>query len=276
MAREKHWSAFGPILLISDGGIEGEVEISDTCGLFVKQEIILKSSAVQIVSLEIKRVISKTQLKVGPKGKNIDTFTDITTLLVADGAAISGMEQARSIVPPTIIEQSTYAGDPIVAVRTHAVDCYGDPYKVDNPLPVQLSDGSINIGVVEANIEVHTTHLDDSPEPGRIHDSMRIGDGTAIAKVDPQNKSFSVNRYEKILPLLTNAKWLELVDYEEVTTNFAGDVATLSYLKGGNIVANAIFTFVDDFNWGFKLESYINDDGGDQLLDDDDTPLFID
>jgi len=82
--------------------------------------------------------------------------------------------------------------------------------------------------------------------------------------------------YEKFLSLLSNANWLQLVNYEEVQTSFSGNVATLNYLEGGDVIAKLIFTYVSDTDWGYKLESYINDDNGDILLDDDDTPLFLD
>jgi len=167
----------------------------------------------------------------------------------------------------------------------------GTPVKVEDDgstnvnCEVDAADGdSIMVVGTEDGTPTGTQHTIKTEPDGTISrtdldrsiDNVAIGDETTIAKVDPQNKSFSMNRYEKILPLLTNAKWLELINFEEVTTFFSGDIATISYLEGGSVVAKAIFTFVDDYNWGFKLESYINDDNGDELLDDDGSFLLLD
>lgn len=136
MAREKHWPLTGPFPFTSNGGSEGEIEVNDTCGLYTKQQIILKSSTTQRVDLEIKRVLSSTKLKVGPRGHGIDKFTNITSFLVVDGAAIHAPEQSFGKIPPTVIEQSEWMHEPINAKRTADIDCYGDQYTRINPKPV--------------------------------------------------------------------------------------------------------------------------------------------
>lgn len=62
----------------------------------------------------------------------------------------------------------------------------GLPNAPDNPIYVQLSDGSINIGTVNANIEVQLS--DQSPDP----DVVRIGNGTNQLKVNADG-SIDVN-----------------------------------------------------------------------------------
>lgn len=65
----------------------------------------------------------------------------------------------------------------------------GNPYGPDNPLSVQLSDGSVNIGTVNAELEVQLTHLDNDPDAGDVHDSIRIGDGVEELAINADNEA---------------------------------------------------------------------------------------
>ncbi len=184
-------------------------------------------------------------------------------------------QQVRSINKITEHEHE----DNLDAKRVTWVDKDGNPglgTTPSNPIHAQLSDGSINIGTVNAELEVQLSHIDDDPDSGDVHDSVRIGDGTTEAKIDPLNRSFSTNRYEKLLGLLANANWMKLGDFEEIVPIFAGNVATLEYKQDGAIIGRAICTFVTDSDWNIELERYINESNGDQLLDDDDSFLFLD
>ncbi len=58
-------------------------------------------------------------------------------------------------------------------------------YSADKPLFVQLSDGSIEIGTVNAELEVQLSHQDDVPDTGDIADSVQIGDGTDTLEINP-------------------------------------------------------------------------------------------
>ncbi len=53
----------------------------------------------------------------------------------------------------------------------------GSPVTALNPVPVVLSSSS--------SIAVQTTHLDNSPNPGDVHDSMRLGDGVGELTLTP-------------------------------------------------------------------------------------------
>ena len=55
----------------------------------------------------------------------------------------------------------------------------------DNPIHVQLSDGSINVGTVNAELEVQLSHKDNDPDNGDVHDSVRIGDGQNEVTMTP-------------------------------------------------------------------------------------------
>ncbi len=274
---EKRLVAVPPQSFTADGGADGIITIADTRPFKVKQEVILTANTLpNLDDVEVKRVISPTQLAVGPKKGNIDTRTDVSAYTVALSGAISANEQKRPSIPLEESTRAVYEEEPTVAWRSMLVDKFGREYRPDNPFPVQLSDGSINIGTVNAELEVQLSHKDDYLHPGDIHDSVRIGDGVTEVKVDPQNQSLSTNRYEKLLALLANANWMKLADFDAIVPVFAGDVATLEYKQNGAIIGRAICTFVTDSDWDIVLQRYINDDDGSILLDDDGSYLFLD
>lgn len=61
-----------------------------------------------------------------------------------------------------------------------------------NPLYVQLSDGSISIETLNANLAVQLTAKDNDPKSGDVHDSVRLGDGTNEVGVN-NDGSINVN-----------------------------------------------------------------------------------
>jgi hypothetical protein len=140
MAIEKSWEQFGPVLITADGGSEGQIQIADTCGLYVKQRVILTSDAgIGTQKIEIKRITSSTTIEVGLVGQNIRHRLDVSAFLVADNAQIRADEQPKTNLQPDDFLHAIYAHEPIVAVRTIMTDCYGDFYTKDNPLPVEAT-----------------------------------------------------------------------------------------------------------------------------------------
>lgn len=105
-----------------------------------------------------------------------------------------------------------------------------------------------------------------------------------VHQVDWLGRSFSrenpvpvqVSDYEKLFPLLTNANWMNLADFEAVNPVFSGDTATLEYKQDGATIGRGIFRYVNDEDWDLTLEKYINDADGSIIQDDDDTDLFLD
>lgn len=275
MAIEKKWEAIPPRLFTFNGGTKGEIVIASTIDFKVKQKVIIKGSTLPGEQLEVKRVISEMVMLVGPVG-SINARADISAYTLALGSTVEALEQDRANIPYQEHENAVYAEEPIVAKRQILVDRLGRYFSVDNPIPVQLSDGSINIGTVNAELETQLSHRDNYPDPGDVADSVRLGDGVTEAKIDPQNRSLSVNRYEKLLPILANANFLKLGDFEAVDPIFAGDLTTLEYKQNGAIIARAYITFATDANWSMILESYINDENGDILEDDDGSELLLD
>lgn len=109
-----------------DGTNVGVVKVTDA-GKFVVGHIVTLSSDTQSnIDLKIKEIIDIFTIVVGPIGKRIDCTSDISTYLVADNAAISAREQARTSVPEEQIERLTYDEEPIIARRVRIVDRFGN------------------------------------------------------------------------------------------------------------------------------------------------------
>jgi hypothetical protein len=182
---EKRFRAVSPQPFISNGLANGQLQIADSTLFKVKQKIILSANTLPNLELEVKRIIDINTIFVGPREGPIDDRTDISAYTTALSAAIFANEQERPKVPEQAVERITYEEEPTVARRTFLVDKLGDGYTTQNPLPVQLSDGSINIGTVNAELETQLSHQDNYPDPGDIHDSVRIGDGVEQLAINP-------------------------------------------------------------------------------------------
>jgi hypothetical protein len=169
---------------------------------------------------------------VGPISSPIEAFSNISSYTVAGGAMVYLPEQRRTSIPWEEQERATYEEEPTVARRTFLVDELGDGYRKDNPLPVQLSDGSINIGTVNAELEVFLTHLDNYPNLGEIHDSVRIGDGTEEIAVNPDG---SIN--VKIASLFPGTP-LIYVQASTITNTAETTIATFSTAVANAFIAS--------------------------------------
>lgn len=176
---EKKRKGVAQRLFTSNGNANGVITVSDPTDLFVKQEIILKSNTQAPQAVEIKRFITNNSFYVGPKGP-ISARSNLSLYTVADAASFSAPEQDRPGIKPEEINRATYMEEPITAVRTFSVDENGNPYTLQNPLPVRI-DGDINIE--NANINVKLSHIEG---PNNIPaDSIRLGDGVNEAKITP-------------------------------------------------------------------------------------------
>lgn len=99
------------------------------------------------------------------------------------------------------IEQREHEDD-AAARRIVNVDKDGNFISETNPLFVRLSDGSISIGTVNAELEVQLSHKDNTPDPGDVADSVRIGDGVDELAIEPDG-SINVNIVTSAAPGLT-------------------------------------------------------------------------
>lgn len=150
MALEKRLKAIPAQLFTADGTTDGLITlVSDACRFKVKQQVFLSGSTLpNLDQIEVKRVISDTQLYVGPKGGNIDSRVNISAYTLALGATITANEQLRPSIPQEELIRAMYEEEPTVAQRSILVDRCGDDYDEDNPLPIAF-DGTISIGAVE-------------------------------------------------------------------------------------------------------------------------------
>lgn len=149
MALEKRLYAIPAQLFTANGTTDGLITLaSGACRFKVKQEVFLSANTLpNLDCIEVKRVISDTQLYVGPKGGNIDARIDISAYTTALTARISANEQKRPSIPNEEIVRAVYEEEPTVATRVVMVDKCGDKYGPDNPLPIAF-DGTIQVGNV--------------------------------------------------------------------------------------------------------------------------------
>lgn len=184
---EKMWPfiLIGPITV----SVNGVVTCTSTKGLRLKQIVTFDKPGIGPKDFEIKRVISTTDFLVGDPSKSIGVISQPTEY---NGGLAAINEQERNTIGDGYVIRNVYESDPVLALRTILVDEFGNFYNTQNPLAIQLSDGSINIETVNANLAVFLTHLDNFPVVGDVFDSIRIGDGVDLLAIEP-NGSINVN-----------------------------------------------------------------------------------
>ncbi len=143
---EKKRKGVSSRLFTANGDANGRVTVADARDFFVKQKVHIKSNALpEPKQFEIKRFVSNNSFKIGPIGDSINAFADISAYLVTDNASISASEQDRPGIKPDEIRRATYMEEPISAIRSFAVDEYGNSYNKDNPLPVSAELDSVQL-----------------------------------------------------------------------------------------------------------------------------------
>lgn len=142
---ERKW----PTVILSPISISNHiVTVSSTCSLHSKQVVVLSKTGLESKEFEIKRILSDTQLHVGPKDSG--RMQEYSNPVEFDGGTLSMHEQNRNPMSSEIVLRAVYAEEQIVALRTIGVDKWGQYWDIDNPLPVSIS--GINIGDINADI----------------------------------------------------------------------------------------------------------------------------
>lgn len=136
---EKRFPAVSPQSFTANGSTAGVVTITDTSPFKVKQKVHLAANTLGGQELEVKRVLSATQLVVGPSGGSITAYTDVSAYTTALSATISANEQLRPAIPADEYNRASYDEEPTVAQRTILVDKLGKRYDDNYPLPVNAS-----------------------------------------------------------------------------------------------------------------------------------------
>lgn len=170
---EKRFPAVVPQSFTADGSPNGVVTIADTRLFKVKQHVkIAGTSLPTLSSIEVKEVLSITQMVVGPVSGSILTTTDVSQYTLAASSYIYCPDaQKRPNITADDFERAVYEEEPVVAKRVILVDDLGDKYNQNNPLPVAF-DGTVSIG------NVRITADDNDPMAGDIHSSVRVSNGT--------------------------------------------------------------------------------------------------
>jgi hypothetical protein len=140
MAVEKKWLAVTATPLTANGTSLGIVTIADTAGFKVKGTAFLAANTLPVIQVQVQRVISPTQMIVGPIGSTPapNNFTDVSAYTVALNATIGFPEQDKNNIPDKDHYIAVYEGDPTVADRVIPVDQYGQKYTRANTFPVNI------------------------------------------------------------------------------------------------------------------------------------------
>jgi hypothetical protein len=91
------------------------------------------------LSLEVKKVISPTQLMVGPVGAKMTDRQNLSQYTLDKNPTIRAEEQDRPGIPTEQHERAVYAEEPILAKRTIAVDEFGNYYNDQNLFSVNVA-----------------------------------------------------------------------------------------------------------------------------------------
>jgi hypothetical protein len=142
MALERNLSSVPPVLLTATGSTNGVVQVTDTAGFYVKQQVQLQGVTAPKQTFEIKRVVDSVTLWVGKVGASMDHNVDVSAYTIADGAFIFAEEQLKAAISKEVKSQASYEQEPLNAWRTKSIDQYGNGYDADNPLPVNIFPAS--------------------------------------------------------------------------------------------------------------------------------------
>ena len=184
---EKRYLEIPPTALVADGTVDGEIVIENTYCFKVGQCVLFKQGATYLKA-KIQRVLSQTSYVVINVDDPVVTKNKLDMSAFLIGATVELREFRRPIIDILEIQRQVYEEEPTVAIRTHQVDWLGRSYDTKNPMPVSLSDGAIEIGTVNAELEVQLSHLNNVPDVGDVADSVRIGGSQYEAEVTDTNR----------------------------------------------------------------------------------------
>jgi hypothetical protein len=164
MAIETLWNTVVPQLFTADGTALGVVTVASTAGFKVKQQVIVSMPTLPDLTLQCKRVVSSTQLIVGPIptqiGQSMLTVrTNISAYTVAGGAFIYAEEQPKNKIKVQDINEAVYEQEPTVALRSVLVDQFGSFYGsvVDiNGVNRLAVDAAVTISGVTVDLDAFT------------------------------------------------------------------------------------------------------------------------
>lgn len=239
---------------------------------------------------------------------------DLQAYTVALGAYIFAEEQDKATLRPDDILQAVYRQEPGTTIGVEIDDQYGnaiDSVRDSNGINRLAVDGQFHAEVdVQVDVDVDgyydpTTNPDPdniglightrSEDTDQTDQVQRITAKRGTTDTDTVSQDVSIhdhngNRFdignplpvtgsfEKFFELISASNWMKLANYDEIVPTYsAGNtILTLAYKEDGVTIGEAVITYTSLTGWTMKLNRYINDDDGSQLLDDDNTPLNLD
>lgn len=147
-----------------------------------------------------------------------------------------------------------------------------------NPATEEKQGEIINqLELVNDELDTHTIQLQQvNDDLNSQFDETQVKQDTQISQLTEANSSLNDIELRSLIPLLANANWMKLGNFDNITPSIVGDTLSLSYLEAGANIGKADIRYTSNIDWEIKLERYINDTNGDILLDDDNTPLTLD
>jgi len=202
MPSERNLSAVAPIQFAANGGTEGQITLTTTLGLFVKQNVILQAPLLPPLNVQIKYVISNTQILVGAPGQNLQHRVDVSAYTLAAGSFLFAWAQPKSTLPMEERLYASYIQEPSNSWRVTPVDSFGNSIDSTNPLPVAF-DGTIQIG------DVHI--LGSAPENNTLNVNPD-GSINVIVESIPSTNSTVVSTYNQVTSVAIGAT-VQIVSY---------------------------------------------------------------
>ena len=242
MAIERLWEEIPARAFTANGQANGLVTLESTIQFRTNQKVKITSTGQPDKVLVVKRVVSSTQMFLGPDDKNIASRANITLYTVAAMAMVSAAEQNKTSIPEKDQMQMTLEREPVNARRVYQVDDFGNAIGTtpENPIHTQLSSGSIDIGTVNAELEVQLSREDGSPDSGDVHDSVRLGNQdyelTYTANDDESKAAADVTVLNRLIDIPHD-------DVEIVTFNADGDPTVIEFREGGNLKLTLNLTY---------------------------------
>lgn len=226
MSIEKRWGAIPAVSFLLDGTIDGLVTLDTPVDLHTKQIIFLTSNTQPTKQLQVKRVLSKTQILVGLLTTKINVYENVSAYTILDSAALFALEQPRPDIPAIEHERAVYEEEPVVAKRMILVDDTGEKFNSTNRFPVEAV---ITVPPVQVDIEAF------SPTPDSI---LAVGteDGTKtgtkhVLKVNPDGSlAISLTQVSGIVKSVFNEITLVASGLTETILTYTVPVAKNNYL----------------------------------------------
>jgi hypothetical protein len=156
---EKKWPAVAPQLFTADGTAQGVVTVADARGFKVKMMVVIIGTGLPTLRLQIKRFISPTEFIVGPDKAprpgqgTINLRADLSAYTTALTCFAYAEEQDKAVLTERDILQAVYEQEPATAIRTLAVDGFGQA--IDS---TTTQDGKTRLAV-DAEVTVNTVQL---------------------------------------------------------------------------------------------------------------------